>query len=537
MLKQPLDVGSMTHVSGITPRAARAALWVIAALLGVAVATVVLFGDLDEAQDQRDDLDLFLTATSDGWVEASNEFFRSPVAAARLINEGMGEPNEPVSLQNLLAAVRLDHDIDGAFIGRPDGSFQFAAHDDGDGFRTRTITPTATGTDVELRWFDADLEFVAQEVSTQSGEDIYDPRARPWYQPIADGVDEAWSDPYTFASSGQPGITFSTAMRDVDGSLSGVIGIDVRLSALDEFLSKLRPGANGQAALFDYDGNLIAISPAEAGVDLDVPMTDGAETTIFDLGSDRTAAARSFGASNEWMLVAIADDDDFVSADTSALALLARWLIVAVPVALAAATLLRPLDRWFQRLYRTATRDPLTGLASRAAITEDLHRAIVRSDTDLAVAIVDLDGFKPVNDTWGHQHGDATLEQVGRRVQRVADRHGLRAGRLGGDEFLLFRTDVGVDGADAAWSDLVAAIRRPVHLVDTQVQIGASVGVSHVEAGEGSAVEDVLRRCDRALYAVKERGGSSWLRVDGALPPTGIDLSEHERDRTWASLS
>ena len=518
----------MIYVSGETPRAARAAIWLIAGLIGAAVATVVLAGYVTESRDQREDLDLFLEATSDGWVEASNEFFRTPVAAANLIKQGMGEQDVPLTLSNLLATVQLDNDIDAAFVGRPDGSFQFAARDDADGFRTRLITPTDEGASVELHWFDAELVIVDAEDSFVTGDDVYDPRARPWYGPIAAGSGETWSEPYTFASSGQPGITYSDAIRDENGTLIGVVGIDVRLSALDDFLSKLRPGPNGQAALFDDHGHLIAVSPYGDG-GLDVPDFDGTDTSIFALDADHTASTASVGPGDSWTLLAIADDADFVSTDSRLLALIARWLLVAAPVAIAAATLLRPVNQWFQGIYRTATRDPLTGLASRSAITDRLRRQLDRPRDDIAVAIVDLDGFKPVNDTWGHQHGDEALEQVGRRIREVAAKHGLSAGRLGGDEFLLFAVGSDARAADLAWDNLVDSISRPVHLAEVHVHIGASVGVAHVEAGHDRTLENVLRRCDRALYTVKSNGGSSWLRIDGAHPAAaGIDLSGRE---------
>lgn len=516
-------------MSGDTPRAARAATWLVATLVGVTIATFVLVSYINESRDQRDDLHLFLEATSNGWVEASNEFFRSPMAAANLVEEGMGERDEPLTLDNLLATVRLDEDIDAAFIGRPDGSFQFAAHDDANGFRTRLITPTEEGASVELQWFDAELKLIDTEASFATGDEIYDPRARPWYQPIAGGNDQSWSEPYTFASSGQPGITYSDAIRDQSGTLVGVIGIDVRLSALDDFLSKLRPGPNGQAALFDDTGNLIAISPFQENTELMAPAFEGTDTSTFVLDEGRTAAAANVGPAEQWTLLAIAEDDDFISADDRLWALIARWVLVAAPIAIATATLLSPINRWFQGIYQTATRDPLTGLASRTAITDQLRRQLNRSRDDIAVAIVDLDGFKPVNDTWGHQYGDATLEQIGRRLRSVAATHGLYAGRLGGDEFLLFAVGADARTDDLAWDALVDAVGQPVQLVDARVHIGASVGVAHVEPGHDRTVEDVLRRCDRALYTVKSNGGSSWLRIDGLHPAaSGIDLSGRE---------
>ena len=174
-----------------------------AAVIASIIATGVLVDRLADIEAQHDDLDLFLTATADGWVEASNEFFRSPVAAAALVQADIERSGTP-DLDRLIDAIGIDDDIDAAFVGYPDGSFHFAARADDDGFRTRTIEPTGAGTVTELRWLDAAGSLLR---SATEIDDRYDPRARPWYLPIAAGATRAWSDPYTFSSSGQPGMS------------------------------------------------------------------------------------------------------------------------------------------------------------------------------------------------------------------------------------------------------------------------------------------------------------------------------------------
>ena len=160
------------------------------------------------------------------------------------------------------------------------------------------------------------------------------------------------------------------------------------------------------------------------------------------------------------------------------------------------------------RLRRQATHDPLTGLPNRDALAAHMEEAILRTDRHeklLAVALLDLDDFKPVNDTHGHAMGDALLQEVGRRLQATLRGTDLVA-RLGGDEFVLVFEDLSqVDDLEIALARVGEAIHAPFLLPNgASVKTGCSVGVTLYPLDEADP-DALLRHADQALYAVKTK--------------------------------
>lgn len=146
-------------------------------------------------------------------------------------------------------------------------------------------------------------------------------------------------------------------------------------------------------------------------------------------------------------------------------------------------------------LQARATSDALTGLLNRAATVDTLADLLARGTA--TVGFVDLDGFKSVNDTHGHDAGDAVLAALAQRLLRTVPPGG-RVGRWGGDEFVLVaRGDVAA-GIHLA---VEAAVADPVRVGDVVWQPSASVGV--VTGGPDDAVDDLVRAADRAMYRVK----------------------------------
>jgi diguanylate cyclase (GGDEF)-like protein/PAS domain S-box-containing protein len=151
------------------------------------------------------------------------------------------------------------------------------------------------------------------------------------------------------------------------------------------------------------------------------------------------------------------------------------------------------------QLEHRANVDQLTGLPNRAALTEQLGR---RERVDVTVLFIDLDGFKEVNDSLGHEQGDRVLRDVGSRIASVV-RSGVTVGRLGGDEFLAI-----MQGSDVAAGRVVAK-----RIIDGIVQVGsvltqfplsASIGIATGTPDESA--EEILRRADHAMYQAKAEG-------------------------------
>ena len=155
-------------------------------------------------------------------------------------------------------------------------------------------------------------------------------------------------------------------------------------------------------------------------------------------------------------------------------------------------------------VYR-AHHDALTGLANRAAFTERLDMALARSrrvHVPVGLLMLDLDGFKPVNDTHGHQAGDAVLAEVARRLQDET-RETDTAARVGGDEFAVILEDAADETEVAALARRLAdAIMAPIPLPSgPEVRVTASVGMARSRPDEDADV--LLREADQRLYATK----------------------------------
>jgi diguanylate cyclase (GGDEF)-like protein/PAS domain S-box-containing protein len=159
-------------------------------------------------------------------------------------------------------------------------------------------------------------------------------------------------------------------------------------------------------------------------------------------------------------------------------------------------------------LRRQALHDPLTGLPNRYLFLDRLDTAAARhARTPIrgtAVLFLDLDGFKPVNDTHGHAAGDGLLQQVAARLSSVV-RSTDTIARLGGDEFAIICEDIDESGAMRVAGKILAELRRPVEHAGTAHQVGVSIGVA---VSPPHPFDDLVALADRAMYQAKQLGGS-----------------------------
>ena len=167
-----------------------------------------------------------------------------------------------------------------------------------------------------------------------------------------------------------------------------------------------------------------------------------------------------------------------------------------------------------KRLRDQAHSDPLTRMPNRLLFEERMNAALAAIGPDpepaaLAVLFIDLDGFKPVNDSFGHVAGDAVLREIGRRLQAIARPEDTVA-RVGGDEFLLMTVRPGHEAVAAAIAQRVlAALNEPLTLPnDVVVNLSASIGiVLYPEHGHHAKM---IANADAAMYAAKRAGGSTY---------------------------
>ncbi|WP_308936673.1 putative bifunctional diguanylate cyclase/phosphodiesterase [Duganella radicis] len=165
-----------------------------------------------------------------------------------------------------------------------------------------------------------------------------------------------------------------------------------------------------------------------------------------------------------------------------------------------------------ERIWHQANFDELTALPNRHMFQDRLGQEIKkarREGLQLALLFIDLDGFKEVNDTLGHQQGDAVLVEAARRIG-LCVRSSDTVARLGGDEFTVILSGLEqADGIDRIAQSVLALLNRPFALEGAQAAISGSVGIALYPA-DAATPEDLLRSADQAMYAAKQGGRNRY---------------------------
>ena len=184
------------------------------------------------------------------------------------------------------------------------------------------------------------------------------------------------------------------------------------------------------------------------------------------------------------------------------------------------------------RVRYLAHYDPLTGLANRIQLRENFANLLAPDTVEqriTALIMIDLDGFKGVNDTLGHDVGDELLVEVGRRLQSLVREKDLVA-RLGGDEFVILQPGLrNIDGATTLADRVLQRLTEPAQIGRHQVRIGASIGIAcHPKDGQDS--ETLLKHADIALYAAKNAGRGLFRSFDPDMIHAVNEYRELESD-------
>ena len=200
-----------------------------------------------------------------------------------------------------------------------------------------------------------------------------------------------------------------------------------------------------------------------------------------------------------------------------------RALVVLASMAVVASAAGVVLNWRIARARAVALRDPLTGLPNRMLLEDRIEQALrraERADESFAVILIDLDGFKDVNDVRGHAAGDAVLRALGKRFESLL-RSSDTVARVGGDEFVVLSpTTVDDDHAAALVGRLRHALRRPFTIGGATIEIDGSIGWA-IAPAEGSTSTELLARADGQMYATKRDTADDTLLlrrgVDAAI--------------------
>jgi diguanylate cyclase (GGDEF)-like protein/PAS domain S-box-containing protein len=183
-----------------------------------------------------------------------------------------------------------------------------------------------------------------------------------------------------------------------------------------------------------------------------------------------------------------------------------------------------------RQIEHLAYHDQLTGLANRRLLNDRMTQAInsvLRRDAHIGVLYLDLDHFKDINDSFGHQFGDALLKSVTARLHecvRVED----TLARIGGDEFVVMLKDVESEDAAVIAQKIIHNIALPMHIEGEEVHITPSIGIS-ICPQDGKDADTLLKNADAALYLAKQQGRATYRFCTDALHTRAIERLQIER--------
>jgi len=163
-------------------------------------------------------------------------------------------------------------------------------------------------------------------------------------------------------------------------------------------------------------------------------------------------------------------------------------------------------------IWQQANFDSLTCLPNRNMMRSHLTQLITRADRDnekIAIAFLDLDHFKDVNDTLGHHIGDALLKETAKRIKQSIRKNDIVA-RLGGDEFVIIMSNLqDFNGVEVVAQQLLNSISLPYYLMNEVVHSGVSIGIT-IYPDDGTGIDDLLKNADQAMYGAKNLGRNTY---------------------------
>ena len=216
-------------------------------------------------------------------IEHSVNFLEPAQEAAdlsqRLAQQEVVNSESPETLERyFFEQLRSHPQFSGVYYGDAHGAFVYVKRDEGvtgARFRTKIISYEETGRQVDIIWRDESFALVARERDTTDG---YDPRRRPWYQRAVEQRGVAWTDPYIFFTSKHPGITVAAPVLGGPSAIKGVVGVDIEIVEISEFIGTLKIGKTGAAFILNRNGDVLAHpDPAK----IKTLKTDGSEELRF----------------------------------------------------------------------------------------------------------------------------------------------------------------------------------------------------------------------------------------------------------------
>ena len=395
--------------------------------------------------------------------------------------------------------------------------------------------------------------------TTRPGIRGMDVRDRPYYALIRGATER---DPTMFTALAEAKLTrdnviFATrALFDRDGHWAGVVTAALEIRLFHALLASIRPDDTGTTmVLIGKDGRIVSRAPEPerfVGFDLSTGgsaferhLATGLKQSFHRLITrtdhlDKLVAVRTVGDRSFVLIVAKPVEAALAPWRARTLHQGLAMLVLSLAVLSLTGLAIRhhgqeararaAAEAAEQRVAFLAYHDTLTGLPNRALAEDRMTVAMAyadRANTQSALLFLDLDNFKTINDSAGHQFGDELLKQVADRLSgcvRATD----TISRHGGDEFLVVvATDPGPDAVSAVAEKILERLSEPFEILSRTVSVSASIGIA-VYPEDGRDFETLLRKVDTAMYHAKEIGRNTYRFFDPGMN-TGTD--EHLRLR------
>ena len=335
--------------------------------------------------------------------------------------------------------------------------------------------------------------------------------------------------------SSESSMRLTRRMVDAEGRFAGVVVVSLDPQMLARIYAALEVGAGSGLALVGDDGLVRSSSGSYSALvgkpfpaaDLVAPVFSGGSAVSSRDGVDTAVVVHrieGFPLAIAAALPGIATQDAFATTASNY-----RIGAVITSILIAMATLGAAIRhaRYQSGMWRMARFDSLTGLPNRVRVQEVLYKIFAQPPEKrrFALHIVDLDGFKFVNDTYGHLVGDALLKKIADRLTAAVGPSGRIVGRLGGDEFAIVQpVDDFATEAKALAERVIERLSNPCRIEGIDVAVGASVGYADLRVN-GSTASELMQAADLALYEAKSSGR-------GAARAYNPDLLCQMRERT-----
>src|SRR6516225_7931441 len=324
-------------------------------------------------------------------------------------------------------------------------------------------------------------------------------------------------------------IALSRRLADKDGKFAGIVVGTLRLSYFRDLFSRLNVGRHGLITLARSDGTILMRHPSIEG-DYDIGGSFKG-TPIFERilrersgsftarstinGLNRLFTFRQIGELPMFVAVDQAVDDIFAEWWRRAIAIGSVTLVLAVTIILLAAM----FHRAQRELAAVAVTDGLTGLANRRCFDQTLQvewQRAARTDTRLALLMIDVDNFKTFNDQYGHWKADEVLKAFGQILKSCSARSGDLAARYGGEEFAVILPNTDTTSASVVAERIRVSMMERAQNVDSPT---VSIGVASVRPRSDRNAAALIKAADTALYRAKANGRNRFETLIAAVTP------------------